>query len=368
MVVEKSSKCRRQNSDSESSGGDDSRAKQVSKRTHEEVIGDHCRKWLAAFPRKKGKNERQVDEADLGKDIGVKEIYQEGLQKWFEPLSGFNRKCVKELYTTMKAEKEGDEPMKIKAKVVGKLIQVTPDHIAEHLKYTRPNPETINYPREKPLDKQIIKDFLYEDPTGELEPINPSQFQDDIRILNKVIHANLYPKGKANAPTSKSLELMASFVDVDTKVDWAYFNFLQMVDYLDTPVGPTMLCSTLEKSKAQRKNNKPKVSKAAPSSTPVVSTSTVPPPPSEPKSNSPALPPEGSEVTKWYKRFSKQLATVLKNQRKAEKENKLAKHQREWQTKVLEGLSGQRYEVPPEVEEEDSDDEEGDEDESDGEV
>lgn len=396
-AVEKPSKRRRQNSDSESSGGDDSGAKQASRKTHEEVIGDRRRKWLAAFPKKKAKNERQLDEADLGTDLGVKGIHQEGLQQWFEPVPGFNLKCVKEFYTTMRVEKEGDEPVKIKAKVAGKMIQVTPDHIAEHLKYTRPDPETVNYSGEKSWDKQEIKNFLYEDPTGELEPIKPGRFQDDIRILNKAIHVNLYPKGKASAPTSKSLEVMASFVDEDTKVDWAHFIFLQVVDYLDTSVGRTMfwfpcmitaIChkqgvkgtgymrmdpcdrglidsSTLEKSKAQSKSQKPKVAKAAPSSTPGASSSTVPTPLSKAKSKLLVPPPESAKPIVWYKKLFKLTAAAFKKLERRERKEKAEEHYKEWQKKVLEGMSGQRYEVPPELVVEDSGDEEEEEDDSD---
>ncbi|KAH7858731.1 hypothetical protein Vadar_027262 [Vaccinium darrowii] len=397
MAVEKPSKRRRQNSDSESSSGDDSGAEQVSRRTHEEVIGDRRRKWLAAFPKKKAKNERQLNEADLGTDLGVKEIHQEGLQQWFEPVPGFNLKCVKEFYTTIRVEKEGDEPVKIKAKVAGKMIQITPDHIAEHLKYTRPDPETVS--EERSWTKQEIKDFLYEDPSGELEPIKPGRFQDDIRILNKAIHVNLYPKGKASAPTIKSLGVMTSFVDEDTKVDWAHFIFLQMVDYLDTPVGPTMfwfpcmitaIChkqgvkgtgytrmdpcdrglidsTTLEKSKAQAKNQTPQVAKAAPSSKPGASSSTVPPPLPMAKPMLLVPPSESSKATVGYKKLYKLMAKVFKKLEKIERKQKLDDHFKKWEQKVLENLSGQRYEIPPELVVDDSGDEEEEEDDSDDE-
>ncbi|KAH7863918.1 hypothetical protein Vadar_023512 [Vaccinium darrowii] len=396
---DKLSKRRRQDSDGETSSeeyeptqGNRSGAKKPSKRTHEEVVADDRKAWLEGFKLKRGKNERQVNERDLGEDLGVTEIRQEGLEQWFEPVPGYNLKSIKEFYKTMKVEKEGDEPVKIKAKVAGKLIQVTPDHIAEQLKYTRPDPKTINYPGEEQLTDQLIKNFLYEKPNEKLHPINPGRFLDDIRILNKAIHANLYPKGKDTKPSRKSLELMASFVDQDTTADWAHFILRQMVDYLNTAAGDirmwfpcliTKLChsqgvkgpgyskmepleggvidsTTLERSKAQTKNKNVEVPKANPSSAPDVSASTVPPPPSEPKL--PVPPPEGSEATKGCKQCSEQLATVLKKLDKIEKENKLARHNREWQNKVLEGLSGQRYDVPPELLVEDSDDKKEDED------
>lgn len=75
-------------------------------------------------------------------------------------------------------------------------------------------------------------------------------------------------------------------------------------------------------------------------------------------------PPDGAKSTTWFKRVFNQLATVLKKLDKRERKEKLEKHYKEWQTGVLEGLSGQHYEVPPELVVEDSDDEEGDEDDS----
>ncbi|KAH7865711.1 hypothetical protein Vadar_010167 [Vaccinium darrowii] len=412
----KLTKRRRQNSDSESSSeeydptreeglkadaGTSRGDKGPSKRTHDEVVDDKREKWLAAFKTKKVKCERRVTANELGEKYGVPEIRQEGLRQWFDPVPGYNLKCVKEFYMNAEVVKEGEgkeaKPVRLTAKMANKVVKVTPDRIAKQLKYKRPDPSTVNYPGKVEIDEKGLKETLFKDPQTGMNPIIPSRFNDEIRIINKAIHANLYPKGKETKPSDKSAELLGIFMDPEVKVDWAHFIFLQMVEYLDTQAGPTLmwfpclitkLChdqgvkgpgytklepreggvidtTTLKRSKAQSKGKVVKVPKAAPSSTPGASSSTVPPPLPKPKSKLLVPPPDSAKPTVWYKKLFKLVASGCKKIDKIERKQKADRHYRDWEQKVLENLSGQHYEVPPELVVEDSDEDEEKEDDSD---
>ncbi|KAH7843060.1 hypothetical protein Vadar_012246 [Vaccinium darrowii] len=413
---EKLAKRRRQNSDSDTGSeeyepsrevvmadaGAGRGSKKSSKKSHDELVDDKREKWLAGFQTKKGKCERQINAMELGEKHGVPEIRHEGLEQWFNPVPGFNPKCVKEFYMNMVVVKEGEGenavPVKLTATVANKVVKVTPDRIAKQLKYKRPEPSTIDYPGIE-IDWDGVKETLFRDPQNGMKPIIPGRFKDDIRILNKAFHANLYPKGKETKPSDKSAELLAVFADPEVTVDWAHFIFLQMIDYLNTRPGPTMLwfpslitklchsqgvkgpgysklepgeggiidTTTLKRSEAQSKGKTVKGAKAAPSSTPGASSSTAPPPLPKAKSKLLVPPPEGSKGTTWYKKLFKLAVAIYKKLDKSEKKEKLKEHYDQWQKKVLEDLSGQRYEVPPELVVEDSDDDDEDEDDSDDE-
>ncbi|KAH7857396.1 hypothetical protein Vadar_012191 [Vaccinium darrowii] len=336
-----------------------------SKRTHDEVVEGKREKWLAAFKSKKVKCERQVNAYELGEKYRVPEIRQEGLHQWFDPVPGYNLKCVKEFYMNAEVVKEGEgedaKPVKLTAKMANKVVKVTPDRIAKQLKYKRPDPSTVNYPGGVEIVEELLRETLFKDPQKGMNPIIPSRFSDGIRILNKAIHANLYPKGKETKPSEKSAELLGIFMDPEVKVDWAHFIFLQMVDYLDTQAGPTLLwfpclitklchaqrvkgsgysklesCEggildtiTLKRSKAQSKEKGAKAPKAAPSSTPGASSSTVPPPLPKAKSKLLVPLPEGSKSTVWYKKIFKLMASVFKKLDKIERKQKLDRHYKE---------------------------------------
>lgn len=58
--------------------------------------------------------------------------------------------------------KESKLPIKIKSKMANKPIVVTPDDIAEYLKYKHPDPEEVNYPEGEPLTPGLLVKYFIE--------------------------------------------------------------------------------------------------------------------------------------------------------------------------------------------------------------
>lgn len=179
--------------------------KQKTARTEEEEEKAIHAKWVKGLRTRNCINERQVDAGSLGEDYSVPQIRREGLQSWFDPLDGYNLKLVKEFYQGMERMIGSDtgDLLTIESKVGNKRIIITPKEIAEQLRYERPDPSTVNYPRAKPFDANFVKSVLYSHPSHATTPVKPSRFTESIRILNLAIHANLYPRGTENKPSQK---------------------------------------------------------------------------------------------------------------------------------------------------------------------
>ncbi|KAI8547604.1 hypothetical protein RHMOL_Rhmol07G0208300 [Rhododendron molle] len=108
---------------------------------------------------------------------------------------------------------------------------IDPSVIAKYLGYKQPPPETVNYPQAEPIDAGLINNVLYWDPKMAMIPHVVGEFRDDIRVLNKAFHHNLYPRGLEHKPSRKSGELMYVFMNSKLVVDWAKFIFNQLVDF-----------------------------------------------------------------------------------------------------------------------------------------
>ncbi|KAH7867045.1 hypothetical protein Vadar_028230 [Vaccinium darrowii] len=342
--------------------------KRGKKRTREEVFEDNTTNWVESLKGRPAKNERQVDAISLEEKFSVPEIRREGLEGWFEPLPEYNLKCVREFYQNVEINVNKDTalPIRLKSNVNNKPILISPKTIASHLKYKRPEPSTINYPREEPLDPDFVKEKLYDYPEQATDPIKPSLFKEEIRTLNKAIHHNLYPRGKENKPSQKSAELMAAFMDSSFVADWAEFVLNQMIDFIQNtpsiaqmwfPCMITAIChkqgvkgqayshmerldpgvidmTSVNKSRAQSKVGRAKAARIARASNVPPSTadpsSTAGPSFTKGKSKLFVPPPDGAKSTTWFKRMFKQLATVLKKLDKVERERELEKHYKEW--------------------------------------
>lgn len=99
-------------------------------------------------------------------------------------------------------EWENDPDVKITSRVGGKDIEITPANIATYLKYKRPPPASVNYPRkDESIDLQVVNEALYRDPAEAQIPHVPRKFKGSYSFLNKVIHFNLYPRGTEHKPS-----------------------------------------------------------------------------------------------------------------------------------------------------------------------
>jgi hypothetical protein len=365
------------------------RKEQKKKRTREEVHEDSKADWEKSLVGRLGKNERQVDALSLGENFSVPEIRREGLEAWFKPLKGYNLKCVREFYQNhvISENEETGLPFKIKSTVGGKAILVTPNIIAKYLDYKRPESSTINYPRAEPLDPDYVRSMLYDDPLQATFPIKPSLFKENVRILNKSIHHNLYPRGKEHEPSQKSCELMAAFLDPSIVADWAHYIFGQLIDFITGtttqarmwfPCMITQLChnkgvkgkeykheekldpgvidmSTVNQSRAQSRGARTRASRAAkttapPPDTAGPSTYTAVPSPRRPRKLY-TMPPTGMRMDSWFRRLFKQNVAKLRKLDKLRRDIKWIKlsccrteEKVDWCIQQIESSSRARYE------------------------
>lgn len=137
---------------------------------------------------------------------------------------------------------ENDPDVKITSRVGGKNIGITPADIAKYLKYQRPPPTTVNYPRkDESINQQLINETLYLDPAEAQIPHVPTKFKGSYRFLSKVINFDLYAQGTEHKPSKKSGEILYEFTAVDIVVDWAMFIFAQLGDF----IGDTLIMANM---------------------------------------------------------------------------------------------------------------------------
>lgn len=180
------------------------------------------------------KSERQVKAKSIGTDrLVIQRNQSKGMNFWTRRLEGYNAKCVSKFYQNMKTPPTGFETSsttRITSKVGNKDIMIDPNMIAEYEGYEGPPPETMNYPRSEQIDSGLINNVLYTDPKMAMIPHVPGAFRDDIWVLNKAFHHNLYPRGLEHKPSQKSRELKYAFMNMKLVVDWVKFIFNQLVD------------------------------------------------------------------------------------------------------------------------------------------
>ncbi|KAI8530876.1 hypothetical protein RHMOL_Rhmol11G0093800 [Rhododendron molle] len=162
-------------------------------RTRKQVQADKRVEWKEGMMKRKFKSERQVKAKSVGTDhFVIQRIWSKGR---------------------------------------GKDIMIDPAVIAKYLGYERPPPESVNYPRDGQNDDGLITNVLYMNPKMAIIPHVVGEFRDDIRVLNKAFHHNLYPRGLEHKPSWKTRELMYTFMNSRLVVGWAKFIFNQLVDF-----------------------------------------------------------------------------------------------------------------------------------------
>ncbi|KAH7833887.1 hypothetical protein Vadar_010783 [Vaccinium darrowii] len=353
------------------------------RRTSAQVIADKELDWKNLMPTRGFKNERQVDISKIGKvQYGIRHIYHNGLDFWTKPLAGYNENAVIEFYQNMKPliDMENSANNSIVSKVGRVKVTITPDVIATYLNYVRPAPGTFNYPigeGEDPIELDDILKVLYKDVKDYTEGDHmPGKFREDCILVNKAIHANLYPRGLDTKPTAKGGELIYVFMSDQFAFDAAEWIFRQLLDFkfnvpstaqMPFPCMLTTLCKNagvqgssynhleelrpgvINKGTFNRSKSKSKAPSTSGTSMKVEELCTPPDDKAKPEA--------------WYKKQFYQNVWIIKELQKGKahrkwvrKEAREIKHRVEWQTRVSESTTEHRYEAPPEIEEEDSDD------------
>lgn len=198
------------------------------RRTSAQVLADDEQTWKVNMPGRGFKNERQLDISKLDKKLyGISHISRQGLEFWFKPLERFKPNVVVEFYQNMRVvmNDENSAHHKIVSKVGKHKIEITPDVIAKYLDYERPDQGTADYPiREggNAIDANTVNEAIYNDVSVYKGGDHiPGKFKEDCRLLNKVIHANLFPRGSDSKPNPKGAELMYVFMSDKFEFDAA---------------------------------------------------------------------------------------------------------------------------------------------------
>ncbi|KAI8555901.1 hypothetical protein RHMOL_Rhmol05G0210900 [Rhododendron molle] len=231
--------------------------------------------------------------------------------------------------------------------------------IAKYLRYERPPGDLINYPRDESIDLDVIVNELYSTlPNFRVPPHKPGKFTDTYRILNQIVHYNLYPRGAENKPSKKSAEVMYVFMnDADYAADWAKFIFDQLVDFkgetwhgpMSVPVHDHYVPKTESKSQS-----KPATAgrSAGPSSSATIDPSLWTVPDSK-----------ASKECIWRKLCCQNIAIwnciqkEMKERKKLSREVRELKHELNWHTRYIETTTDDKYDAPPRVEAAASEDE-----------
>ncbi|KAF7144894.1 hypothetical protein RHSIM_Rhsim04G0149100 [Rhododendron simsii] len=207
--------------------------KRRKRRTPEEMEADAKLDWMESIPLRGFKSERQVSRRSFANDNDILILLEnQGLRFWTRALLGYNEVGVIEFYHNMDTSEALTNGI-IKSKVHNKRIVVDAGAIAKYLRYDRPAWDLVNFLRSEPLDSDVINNALYTTiPSVGVPPHKSGKFKDIYRVLNQVVHYNLYPHGAENKPSKRSAEILYAFMnDAEFKVHWARFIFEQIVDF-----------------------------------------------------------------------------------------------------------------------------------------
>ncbi|KAI8568314.1 hypothetical protein RHMOL_Rhmol02G0188800 [Rhododendron molle] len=217
--------------------------KRRKRRIPDEMEADAKLDWVESIPLRGFKSEWQVSGKSFVNDNDI--IIQrknQGLRSWTRALLGYNEASVIEFYQNLDMN-EALAKGKIKSKVNNKKIMVDAETIAKYLRYERSEGDSVNFPCAESIDSDaIINDMYTTIPRVRVPPHKSGKFKDVCRVLNQVVHYNLYPCGAENKSSKRSAEIIYAFMnDADYKADWARFIFEQIVDFKGDTFG-TALC------------------------------------------------------------------------------------------------------------------------------
>ncbi|XP_057465634.1 uncharacterized protein LOC130755258 isoform X2 [Actinidia eriantha] len=137
----------------------------------------------------------------------VKILKDRGLSFFFKPVNGYILNIVFEFFKNLKIVGDGSV---LESRVNGKVVVVTPDHIASYLGYTRPRPDEVQFPRPNyaRLSPKQYAEIVCADPSQFRGKFSMGMLKDKYRIMNKIIHYNIHPKGSEKQPGIANIEFL----------------------------------------------------------------------------------------------------------------------------------------------------------------
>ncbi|KAF7123874.1 hypothetical protein RHSIM_Rhsim12G0095700 [Rhododendron simsii] len=165
-------------------------------RTPEEMDADAKLDWVESISPRGFKSERQVSRRSFVNDNDIIILLEnQGLHFWTRALLGYN--------------------------VHGWRHRILLEFGYE------PEGDLVNFSRAESIDSDVINNDMYTTiPSVGVAPHKPGKFKDIYRVLNQVVHYNIYPRGAENKPLKRSKEIMYAFVnDAEYRADWARFIF-----------------------------------------------------------------------------------------------------------------------------------------------
>ena len=124
----------------------------------------------------------------------VRILMDRGLEFFFKPIHGYILNIVFEFFKNLEIVGDGNV---LESRVYGKVVVVTPDHIASYLGYTRRRPDEVQFPH--PTYARLSTDqypsIVCADPSKFQGKFSTWMLKDRYRIMNKIMHYNIHPKG-----------------------------------------------------------------------------------------------------------------------------------------------------------------------------
>ncbi|XP_057510020.1 uncharacterized protein LOC130792514 [Actinidia eriantha] len=167
-------------------------------------------KWKKSLEGRKVRCERMVSQME-GSDAEAMEVIKilkdRGLSFFFKPVNGYILNIVFEFFKNLEIVGDGRV---LESRVNGKVVVVTPDHIASYLGYTRPRPEEVQFPHPNysRLSPEQYAKIVCADPSRFRGKFSAGMLKDKYRIMNKIIHYNIHPKGSEKEPGIADIEFL----------------------------------------------------------------------------------------------------------------------------------------------------------------
>ncbi|GFZ00441.1 hypothetical protein Acr_14g0000770 [Actinidia rufa] len=170
-------------------------------------------KWKKSLEGRKVRCERmvsQMEESDAEAKEVIKILKDRGLSFFFKPVNGYILNIVFEFFKNLEIVGDGRV---LESRVNGKVVVVTPDHIASYLGYTRPRPEEVQFPHPNyaRLSLEQYAEIVCADPSRFRGKFSAGMLKDKYRIMNKIIHYNIHPKGSEKEPGIADIEFFAHY-------------------------------------------------------------------------------------------------------------------------------------------------------------
>ncbi|KAG5538676.1 hypothetical protein RHGRI_019290 [Rhododendron griersonianum] len=110
--------------------------------------------WMRQVKKKGFTCERQVDRTKLGPHDIIQVISNQGLDSFFDEIKGFKKGVVRKFYMNMVVHRK---EKKIVSTIGSKTVTVTIDSIASYLKFERPEPSDVTYPKGWSCDDEVLQ-------------------------------------------------------------------------------------------------------------------------------------------------------------------------------------------------------------------